>query len=58
MKSRDAEGRAAERCKSAGRFGRQRRERARDADDALAMLKDPPPAAAAALQDAAEVRRR
>lgn len=30
------------------------RERARDADDALAMLKDPPPKSAEALKDAAE----
>lgn len=30
------------------------RERARDADDALAMIKDPPPAASNALKDAAE----
>ena len=33
------------------------RERARDADDALAMLKDPPPAASDALKDAAEAHR-
>lgn len=32
------------------------RERARDADDALAMLKDPPPAASDALKDAAEAQ--
>ncbi|MEQ1859819.1 MAG: DUF4175 family protein [Chthoniobacteraceae bacterium] len=32
------------------------RERARDADDALAMLKDPPPAASDALKDAAQAQ--
>lgn len=34
----------------------EQRERARDADDALAMLKDPPPAASDALKDAAQAQ--